>query len=196
MLCAGRCLGWGAGLDFGPQHEPSESLERGGLTLSAYVWGVDPSTVRVSIATAVSGAWVSVQTKQFTKCAPRTGERLKTIGWETADLAGDLAVQCPPCAVFVEQPFAAGRGVEPELYYAVGVIQAVLAEFAPVQTIPVPTWKKQAVGYGAAKKPDVLRWAQRKGYEGESQDEADAIGIAVAGVKLMEPAHEQLGLTA
>lgn len=163
--------------------------------MSSWVWGVDPSTVRLAVGLAGADG-LEVRSTDFTRMEPRTGERLRAVHDETFGIAFRLRREFPPCAIFVEQPFAYGRHVEPELFYAVGVIQAALAPFAPVQTVAVSTWKKRSVGKGTATKLDVFRWAEQHGYRGNSQDEADALAIAWAGRYVLKPAHDQLGLAA
>lgn len=93
-------------------------------------------------------------------------------------------------AVFVERI----RGKHPmdALVMASGIIEAathaVLAELgseAAIFELSTAEWKAHAVGRGHAQKSEVLRWAQENGYEGEVQDEADALAIACAGGRIM-----------
>jgi Holliday junction resolvasome RuvABC endonuclease subunit len=153
-------------------------------------WGVDPSTLRVAIGWA--GPRRGVETKSFPRL--RDGERLEAIHDLTRAFVIQLLEDAPaPGVVLVEQPAAYGRQVEPALYYAVGVVQAAvcaqlrvsLGRGVVVETVPVGVWKKHGVGSGAAKKPDVLRWARLNGYEGLLQDEADALAIAEAARRMV-----------
>jgi len=90
---------------------------------------------------------------------------------------------------------ASGRFPNPHLVSAYGVIQAALYGALsdtykhPVSVVPITSgsWKKAAVGAGAAGKPEVLEWAQANGYEGNHQDSADAWAIARAGRVLLSP---------
>jgi Holliday junction resolvasome RuvABC endonuclease subunit len=101
----------------------------------------------------------------------KTGARLATIYESDAPLAQELAAERPPLFVWVEQPASYGRVVEPALMYAVGVVQArsmprcssALEHPTEVRTIAVAEWKKAAVGFGNAKKHQVLEWAKRDG---------------------------------
>jgi Holliday junction resolvasome RuvABC endonuclease subunit len=50
--------------------------------------------------------------------------------------------------------------------------------------VAVPTWKKEAMGKGNARKPEIMAWARANGYRGALQDAADAWGIATAALVL------------
>ena len=170
--------------------DATEAQNAGGSSAPEYCWGVDPSTKRVAIAAA--GSRPTVRTIEVPSTL-RTGARLDWILGATYGLARELAEQCPPLYVWIEQPAAFGRQPEPELYYAVGVVQAAiysaLRDIWPhpveVRTIPIGTWKKNSVGKGNATKEDVLWWSIDHGYTGTSEDEADAWAIAHAGRVLL-----------
>lgn len=182
-----------SGLSTGQPQEGAQSASR-------WVWGVDPSTKLVAIA-CVGPDGEHVESREFLKDRWH-GARLADIRRVTRSLVALLAERCPPLYVFVEQPAAFGHPPEPQLMYAVGVIQEAVfsaLEFrfphpVEVRTVPIGQWKKAALGNGAAKKPEIMRWAERRGHFGLLQDEADALGIAVAGQRLLEPEPEQLGL--
>lgn len=162
------------------------------------VFGIDPSTQRVSIAWA--GDQQGVATRSF-DTRLRGGERLWHIYAETFALCRDLP---RPDYVMVEQPFAfAGRNgnrVEPISYMAMGQIMTAVfrATGAPVDPIRSPSWwKKRSVGNGRASKGDVMRWALERGYaavlarntaRSPLQDEADAWAMAHAALNLRAPA--------
>lgn len=154
-------------------------------------WGVDPSTKRVSIGASLRDAR-HVDTRSFTSSAgPR---RLGLIYAETWHFTNVMAEHFWPGFVLVEQP--SGKAPNPNLLYAVGVIQAAvysaLARLAQrdgfpwpvVETVPSATWKSLAIGPGWAKLDkaagDILRLAREDGYDGDSLDEADAWFIAKA----------------
>lgn len=160
-----------------------------------FVWGVDPSSVRVAVAWA-DQAGADVETKAFTRCKADTGERHAAIYRETFELAQRLVLKHRPEVVFLEQPFA-GKQVEPTLFMAVGCIRAALWEATgvPVRMIVPPSWRKLALGRGNAKKWETLPWARRQlGYLGDSEDEGDALAIAVAGRLLVHPPQQQLAV--
>ena len=149
-------------------------------------WGCDPSTKRVSVA-AVTSDTTRVATCSFP--ALDGGARLAAIWNGTREFAVSLLERGWPAPglVWVEQP--SGKTTNPQLSYAVGVIQAALCDAlgCPLETIESASWKKRAVGRGNIFKPKsvrepygVLTWAQSNGYRGSSWDEADALGIAVA----------------
>jgi Holliday junction resolvasome RuvABC endonuclease subunit len=69
-----------------------------------------------------------------------------------------------------------------------------------IHTVAVSEWKKAVVGNGNAAKELVLTHSRSLGYNGERQDEADALCIAALGCQLLDrpqpsrvrhpPAHE------
>lgn len=150
------------------------------------VWGVDPSTRRIAVAgVEVSGIrWV--QTTPFMQLGGAS--RLAEIHGETLVFALGQREASHPGLIFVEQP--SGKVDNPNLLYAVGVVQAALAEACPkatVETVTSSWWKARACGKGNIYKPKhrgdeygVLTWARENGYVGSSWDEADAWGIAEA----------------
>lgn len=166
-------------------------------------WGVDPSTLRVAVA-GVSRAFDG-SLARWVRLQPFAGlegpARLSEVYSGTRAFVAGLAACCPwPGIVWVEQP--SGKMENPALSYAVGVTLAavydglldVCGSPVRVETIPSPTWKKLATGYGAHYKPTrkklgrtpvfedyaVARWARANGYAGSSWDEADAWGVAEA----------------
>lgn len=183
----------------------------GPVSEQLWVWGVDVSTKRIAIS--CHGADQVARMHDYPKDL-LTGARLGAIYAETRELAAELAADRPPLFVWVEQPASYGRQVEPALMYAVGVVQAALyaeleqrsAHPTEVRTIPVANWKKVAVGFGNAKKHQVLVWAKKHGFRSEhvcsdrlkwcghkDHDAADAWAIATAGARLLSQ-PEQLEL--
>lgn len=173
----------------------------GGAGDGLYVWGIDGKSSKVAIGW--DGPERGATSKVF-KGKLHHGERLAAIYLEARFEASVLARVRPPVHVFYEEVVLYSQRPAPILYEACGVIAAAVFEALrcvhrfPVPVVPIPTadWKKRAVGNGAAKKHAVMAWAQRDGYAGADQDEADAWCIAVAGQKLLEPAPVQLPLTA
>lgn len=146
-----------------------------------WVWGVDPAVSRVAFAFApVDGGEVVVETLTV-DTEEREGARLGLLDRRVRMFASARAAEFPPAVVWVEQP--SGRHRNLPLTYAVGVIQAALAESlgVPVWTIPSSTWKARTVGVGNATKAQVAAWVERQGAGFASQDEADAVAIAAAG---------------
>jgi len=152
---------------------------------ASYVWGVDMAVSRLAFACAERGRQhVEVQTL-ITANDATEGERLGLLDRQTRIFAKQLAAEYPPHVAWVEQP--SGRHRNLQLAYATGVVQAALFEVlgVPVWTLPSSTWKEKTVGAGNATKPQVAAWAQTIApFDG--QDEADAIGIAVAGRAMVE----------
>jgi hypothetical protein len=159
-------------------HEGS-SLDGGDVTLLAQQELVEPAPVRRLIVPQQCGSWWGVeiyaQTRSFAA-------------------EGFLYAGFPlPGLVLVEQP--SGKMENPNLSYAVGVIQAALYDglysalgrAVRIETCTSGWWKKRACGRGNLYKPKsrndeyrVLTWARQNGYAGYSWDECDAWGIAEA----------------
>lgn len=157
--------------------------------MSQAVWGLDPSTRRLAAGfayeeEALAASW------DFDPNL-RGAERLARVAWETELAAAQWAERHEPLVVFVEQP--SGRYQKPELIYVCGVVAAstyralsgLYAHPVSVFWLPSSKWKAHALNNGAADKEAVRRWAERSGLAAENQDEADALGIAVGGRRLV-----------
>lgn len=147
------------------------------------VWGIDPSTVRISCAARGPGFWVvesvGVQSPQ--------GSRLALIFKRGITFFRALAERFPPDEVWIEQP--SGPHLNLQLVYAVGAVGGavgVAVPGVPLYTVPPSTWKLAAFGKGNgnAGKPYIMERARAEGYEGAVQDEADALGISKGGMAL------------
>lgn len=176
-----------------------------GLELPGVVWGLDPSTLRLSAGVIVpepsTGAYVHWQTCSYSQAGGMERRLASALG-SLLPFLTDLRNECgTPMAVYLEQPFAGGDKPDkktgkvlrphPHSYYFVGVVLCALGHLfadVPVTMIDPATWKAQAMGKGRghAKKEEILAWAQGVGYTGLLQDEADAIAIATAGAVLEE----------
>lgn len=78
-------------------------------------------------------------------------------------------------AVVYETPFARGYHATRSLWGIAGVIEACAsAAGLPVTDVAVATIKKFAVGDGHASKRQMIEAAQRMGYKGSNEHEADA----------------------
>lgn len=146
------------------------------------MWGIDPAVSRVAFAFAQLDADKSIEVETLvTANEAREGERFGLLARQVRIYARQRAAEFPPAIVWVEQP--SGRFRNLPLLYAVGVIQAVLFETlsVPVWTIPSGAWKKRTVGVGNATKEQVAAWVDAQGLGFETQDEADAIGVALTG---------------
>lgn len=165
---------------------PPRSLQ----ALTDPCWGIDPSSLRVSVAIVAPGG-VDVYTE--TKSLPKSNMGLSRWYAEShkvlARWLADMAQLWPPGLVLLEEPFSHGKShVHPTSNRMLGVVLAALGEAlaSPVELVELigpQSWKARALGkgYGHAKKDEVMAWARdAAGYEGELQDEADAIGIATA----------------
>ena len=75
-----------------------------------------------------------------------------------------------------ETPFARGRDATRSLWGIAGIIEACATNAGlPVVDVAVPTIKKFATGHGKAPKDDMITAAQRMGYKGSDEHEADAV---------------------
>lgn len=93
-----------------------------------------------------------------------------------------------PSTVAIERP--TGRFPSPSLMMHAGVVAEAMAHalgFAP-WFVPVSTWRKEIGLKGNATKVDVVGWARGRGWRGESIDQAEAFGVAVAASLLWVPA--------
>lgn len=154
--------------------------------MTEYAWGCDPAMSHISMAFAdMDSDEISVETL-ITKTDAREGARLGLLDRRIRIWARELSGRYPPACVWVEAP--AGQIPNLQLSYAVGVIQAALAESlpCPVWSIPSGKWKKVALGYGNASKGQVKAWSEAQKLGGESQDEHDALAIAFAGRRLLQ----------
>lgn len=155
---------------------------------SVHFWGVDPSTLRVAIATIDPEVRRGVTMVSFDT---RLGvvDRLPDIRRRTFDVAREIVEVLPPGVIVVEKPAGFGNRPNPELAYGVGAILCALGEAAPtaeLRLVEGSRWKRVACGRGDIRKPKaksgemyaVLGWARSVGYDGVSWDEADAMGVA------------------
>lgn len=160
-----------------------------------FVWGVDVSSLRVSIAVESDRygqeEWATdlptdttraVFTKSFTKATRKDlGARVREIYWDTRELVEELVQRYSPEQISVESPaMSPFKGSEPVLQYACGVIVAALAlPGVPVWMMPVKRWKLRALGHGNASKAEALKWASAE-FGAKIEDEADAAGVCRA----------------
>jgi Holliday junction resolvasome RuvABC endonuclease subunit len=149
--------------------------------------GIDPGLRRVSVA-AVQGVQFKVRTLTLPPKTP-TFTALVELDGIVETLIDNMEYYwddraCPATSILVEQP--SGRFVNLSLSYAAGVIIRSAEKYLPgrVATVPSPQWKKAIGLKGNAGKPETMAYAQRFGYEGDIEDEADAICIARACQKM------------
>lgn len=154
------------------------------------VWGIDPSSLRMSLAMIVPGG-PSVEVS--TRSLPKSSMGLSRWFAESYDVLvpwlSSWATAYPPALVLLEEPFSHGKThVHPTSNRMLGVLLAALGRAlgSPVELVELigpQSWKAQALGagHGHATKPEIMEWARAAaGYQGSLQDEADAIGIATA----------------
>ena len=78
-------------------------------------------------------------------------------------------------AAIYETPFARGRDATRSLWGIAGIIEACATQYnLPIMDAAVPTIKKFATGYGKGPKVDMIAAAQRMGYKGTDEHQADA----------------------
>lgn len=138
-----------------PGLAPPASLRLG----RSNVWGVDPSTLRVSVAGLLGSG--GVDGVPGVVWATRSLPRAETphLRWGGAygalDPFVDTLVQLwgRPDLVLVEQPFSGGHHTEPASYYALAVVLAALGQLGmatDVELIDPMSWKLLATGSGYA----------------------------------------------
>jgi hypothetical protein len=175
------------------------------LNLPGAVWGMDPSTKRLSVAAVLpwdpagEGNRLAIETFSYSQAGAmqhRLAAALRTLLHGITDLrrrTGD------PVAIYLEEPFGGsdkpgpgGKIIKPHpnSFYFLGVVLNALGHcFAevPVTLLAPTTWKAKAIGqgHGFAKKPEIMAWAHSVGYEGNLEDEADALGVATAGAVIL-----------
>jgi hypothetical protein len=175
-----------------------------GLSLPGPVWGLDPSTHRLSAGiVCMPGDTFHWQTCSYSQAGTMEARLARGLG-DLLRFFVQLRDECGgrPHGIFLEEPFG---GMErfnpatkkkelvkphPNAFYFVGLVRCALGHlFAEpeVQLIGPPSWKSKALGegHGFAKKPEIMQWAQEIGYTGMLEDEADAIGIATAGAVIL-----------
>lgn len=163
-------------------------------------WGVDPSSVRVALATVAADGLRGYEIRSFPSLpAP---QRQSIIYGETRAMAKLVADVVPPGLIWIEQPSGPIRNLE--LVYAVGSIMAGIYDgvleatgLPPAMEMIVSTsWKLISCGSGRISKPKrergkpapapeeygVLRWAWENGLSRSetSWDVCDAWAIAEA----------------
>lgn len=155
--------------------------------------GVDAERSMLHVATRATGSSIELSD-------PETMHALQLVTLSAAEeLMAELG---KPELIYVEQPTVQKKHSNEKVHYGYALVTAALVsmQLAPVDGIKVNTWKMRALGkgFGLADKATVLTWAARFGYDGDSEDEADALGIAVAGLQqlkaLAEPSHTQMTL--
>jgi Holliday junction resolvasome RuvABC endonuclease subunit len=78
--------------------------------------------------------------------------------------------------VVYETPFARGRDATRSSWGIAGILEAAVTNAGlPIVDVAVPTIKKFATGHGFAPKNDMVKAAQRFGYIGDNEHEADAV---------------------
>lgn len=175
---------------------PGLTLPPASLSLQDAVWGIDPSSRRVSVAAVKNGLeWVETLSlpKGWDECRKFSAAHEALVPW-----LGELGREVPS-HVFVEEPFLPrDHRQQPTHVWMFGVVLAALGSALPagvkVRLIGAPSWKCRALGkgHGRAKKPEIMEWARSVAhYQGDLEDEADAVGVATAGAVLISGEPKQ-----
>lgn len=164
--------------------------------MSEWVWGIDPATSHVAFAFAgVDHDEVETETLvTSTESFAAEGQRLGWLDRQVRIYVSQVAKRYPPACVWVERPTGARDKTPYILVQASGVIIAAVYEAlggVPTFEIPVSTWKRDIVGNGNASKAAVAQWVAQH-IPVESQDEADAYCIALAGRGLLEQSRRSV----
>lgn len=176
----------------------AEAGGRGDLPL--WFVGADPASRRPALA-AVSDdrpGVVLADALDLIRDSRELHDRLVAVREWARDWLAPLAETGVLCAV-VEQPTT--RGPATALMASYGVlleaVRSVVA--APVVALPPSSWKVRALGpgRGSAGKLEVLAFARAHGLpDGAGQDEADAVGCALAARALVEGVFDTSGAAA
>lgn len=167
-----------------------EVLPPRSVELDDFVWGIDPSTLRVACAVVRRGleGWDTLSLPKGDLVPRLAGSHSVLARWFV-----ELAERWPPAVVWIEEPFGHGRAkVHPNSERTFGVVLAALSfgvgRGTPVEFVSPSSWKAGAMGKGNgfATKDRVMSWARAGGYSGALEDEADAVGIATHGALLRE----------
>jgi Holliday junction resolvasome RuvABC endonuclease subunit len=97
-----------------------------------------------------------------------------------------LSLKSPGCQVFCEEPISGRSGKTTRiLCLAAGAIWAAHLDFDLFwHWIDIAHWKKQVVGNGNAKKPQIQEWSMKHGgKKAWEEDHHDAHAIGVSGAK-------------
>lgn len=155
-------------------------------TQAQWTWGLDVSTKQVALAALHDDG--RFETKTLCVAAPPGTRRLWLAYNALTPWVRGIARHRPPRVVFVERP--RGAITHASLLDMIGVVKASiyaglegLTPFEVLVTdIPIGTWKKNSVGFGNASKEQIRDWAEDFGIDPTaSEDECDALGVAVAG---------------
>jgi hypothetical protein len=172
--------------------------------LAGPVWGIDPSTRRISVARLLPPSarvdpslteprMMLEDTLSLEQGGPHRGARLSKARPRLAEwFAAELAFEGEPHVVALEEPFGAmfkGKRQVPVIGLEIqGMLLAALWEAFGLRTevmlVSPSTWKKAAMGagHGFAKPPAYMAWAREAcGYAGDLEDEAAALGVATWG---------------
>lgn len=175
-------------------------------TADPVVFGIDPSTKRIALGIRQGGeARAFTLTLSPAVGARRLGESLGLIvDWVRLRTADNGA----PHGVFIEDPWAPpgrAKGVK-EANQMLGVTLAALYvaldPAPPIVMLEASTWKAECGVGGGAGKAKILRWARAElGYSGQcdhcfsegdkckyagpAHDEADSLGVATAGLRIL-----------
>lgn len=170
------------------------------------VWGIDPSTRRVALAVVLPAGGFVHRTLEL---GPGVVDPHK-LAYARATMHAwfsSLAEEYDPGWLWVEEPFGGGGGkgrrsnVPPQSQWMLAMVMeaAYSATGAVANLLQPAVWKAECGVGGHARKARILEWARGLGYLGScdlclpdgsckgslAHDEADALGIGVAGVSLV-----------
>lgn len=147
-----------------------------------WAWGVDCDTKAAHVASfnAYTGEFFTTSWGWKHDVSMLPVERLRLC---REVVKAGASVRCgfyPPMVIALELP--TGRFPKPPLMMHAGVIAEGLAAGAGLTPwfLAVSEWRKGIGLKGNAKKAEVVAWAEALGWQGESVDQAEALGVAVA----------------
>lgn len=144
-------------------------------------WGLDPGTAALALGVhnGVGYRTTSVGLPRNTDPLRRLAASLPVAQQFLERVAHEYG---QPSLVVIEQPAGTGHNVHPATWYATAMTAMATANAVecPIHMVGPPSWKMEALGKGSghANKARVFAWARVQGWQGSSQDEADAVGIS------------------
>jgi Holliday junction resolvasome RuvABC endonuclease subunit len=149
--------------------------DRGG---SAWYVGIDAGSIKCGLAALNDDGDITTHLVEL-KARTAMPDRLVALDLAVAAWLTRLADTGTWCCV-VENPVHERGGSTLLASYGVCVAAARRMLRCPVMTPTNTEWKSHTPVGGKAKKDDVMRYSRLLGYEGDSQDIADAVGCADA----------------
>lgn len=134
---------------------PGVELPPWSLAPERAVFGIDPSTRRMSVAVLLPVAERGPAFRVHTLSLPQPPDPVRRLALALDELQPwivGLVAEHAPELVLVEQPFAAAKHVPPASYYVLGVLLAIVGgRGVRVEVTQPSSWKSLALGQGGGR---------------------------------------------